>query len=59
MIEERTYHPSELKRGKCRDCGKMSNKILIGDGRCVDCIESEIFYEQSMQLMDKEGGDWL
>jgi hypothetical protein len=55
MIEERIYHPSELKRGRCRSCGEMSNEILIGDGRCVDCIEEEIFIEETMKTEPK----WL
>ena len=55
MIEERIYDPSELKRGRCRNCGEMSNEILIGDGRCVDCIEEERFIEETMKMEPK----WL
>ena len=28
---------------------KKSDEILIGDGRCIDCIELEIFYNITMQ----------
>lgn len=29
-------------------CGEKSNEILKGDGRCIDCIEAEKFYEMTM-----------
>lgn len=49
MIETRTYHCNELKTGICSSCGEHSHEILIGDGRCLDCIETELFYEETMQ----------
>ena len=48
MIET-TYLPSELKKGKCKSCGENSNEILIKDGRCVDCIREQAFFEMTME----------
>lgn len=55
MIQETIYNPNDLKRGRCRCCGEMSNEILIGDGRCVECIEEEKFIEETMKMEPK----WL
>jgi len=49
MITETTYSEHDLETGKCTSCGEQSNEILIGDGRCIDCIESEEFYEKTMK----------
>lgn len=49
MIETTTYSEHELETGKCTCCSEQSNEILIGDGRCVDCIEDEKFYEETMK----------
>lgn len=49
MIETTTYSERELETGKCTSCGEESNEILIGDGRCIDCIEADEFYEQTMK----------
>ncbi len=49
MIEETIYDPSELTHGKCKCCGEESDEILKGDGRCIDCIEEEKFYNMTMQ----------
>lgn len=49
MIQETIYNPNDLKRGKCRCYGELSNEILIGDGRCVECIEEEKFIEETMK----------
>lgn len=49
MIETTTYSELELETGKCTCCSEQSNEILIGDGRCIDCIESEKFYEETMK----------
>jgi hypothetical protein len=49
MIEERTYEPRDLKKGKCPSCGEKSNEIVVEDGRCVDCIEAERFYDETMK----------
>jgi len=44
-----TYTQFDLETGTCNSCGDESNEILIGDGRCIDCIESENFYEETMK----------
>lgn len=49
MIIETTYGPYDLESGTCISCGEKSDEILIGDGRCIDCIELEIFYNITMQ----------
>lgn len=49
MIKTRTYQNHELTNGVCSSCGEQSHEILIGDGRCIDCIESDRFYEETMQ----------
>ena len=48
MIMETIYRGSDLTRGKCSCCCEMSDEILIGDGRCVTCIQEEEF-EQLLQ----------
>ena len=48
MRTEVVYSRCDLKSGKCRSCGEKSNEILKGDGRCIDCIEAEKFYEITM-----------
>lgn len=49
MITETTYGSADLESGVCISCGEKSDEILIGDGRCVDCIECELFYKMTMQ----------
>jgi hypothetical protein len=49
MQTETTYSEFDLKRGKCTSCSEMSNEILIDDGRCVDCIEEQKFYDETMK----------
>lgn len=53
MIEETIYLPCELEHGECRQCGEESDEILKGDGRCVDCIEADKFYEETMASEDE------
>jgi len=53
MMKETIYSDFELKKGKCTSCGEKSKEILIGDGRCVDCIEDEKFYEDTMKNAPK------
>lgn len=52
MITETTYGPSDLESGICISCGEKSDEILIGDGRCADCIECELFYKMTMLNKD-------
>lgn len=49
MIEETTYSAGDLKKGKCKSCGERSSEILIDDGRCIDCIEEQKFFDESMK----------
>lgn len=51
MTNETTYSERDLETGKCTSCSEQSNEILIGDGRCVDCIEDEKFYEETMKRL--------
>ena len=49
MIEETTYHKYDLTHGICDCCEEESDEILIGDGRCIDCIEEEKFIKHTMK----------
>lgn len=49
MIKTRTYHTNELTEGVCKSCGQYNQEILVGDGRCLDCIEADLFYEETMR----------
>lgn len=49
MNSETIYSNRDLEKGKCTCCGEKSSEILIGDGRCIDCIEEEKFYEETMK----------
>jgi len=49
MITEATYSPWELKHGRCTCCDEFSNEIVIDDGRCIDCIEEEKFFNETMK----------
>lgn len=49
MTTETIYSPDELTSGYCRACGEENNEILIGDGRCLDCIEDEKFFNETMK----------
>lgn len=52
MITETNYSYDDLENGKCTSCGDETNEILPADGRCVDCIEADKFYEQSMKIFN-------
>ena len=54
MIIERTYHPSELHHGVCSYCGDESDEITE-EGLCVDCVEAELFYQETMNCNKKNG----
>ena len=49
MATETTYSEFELDKGKCTCCSEISEEILIEDGRCIDCIEEQKFYDLTMQ----------
>lgn len=48
------YPEFELDKGKCTCCGDISDEILIEDGRCIECIEDEKFYEATMLGLRKK-----
>ena len=48
MITETTYSPYNLVHGICERCGEESSKIDPRTGMCIDCIEEERFYYESM-----------
>lgn len=48
MIEERIYHLEDLHHGICIHCEEESDEITA-DCRCVDCVEEELFIEQTMK----------
>ena len=54
MTTETIYEPWELCYGVCSSCGEESDEILMGDGRCVGCIETEKFYNETMKHCDEE-----
>ena len=43
-----------LKKGKCKCCGQRSDQIVIDDGRCIDCIKEETFFEKIMKKRSKK-----
>ena len=49
MIEETIYSQSDIEHGICSSCDEESDEILIGDGRCIDCIEDQKFFEKTME----------
>lgn len=52
MITEITYASSDLHSGKCEWCGEMSDELITtedGQEVCIDCIEAEKFYQESMK----------
>lgn len=50
MITEIIYTPSDLHHGVCEWCGEESYEIVTNDAdeKCVDCIEEEKFYQETM-----------
>lgn len=49
MITETTYSPYDLTYGICERCGNESSEIDPRTGLCIDCIEEERFYYESMK----------
>ena len=49
MIIETTYEPYDLMHGVCEMCGEESSEIDSNTGWCIDCIESEKFYNETMK----------
>lgn len=48
MTTERNYPKSELHHGVCSFCGDESDEITE-EGLCVDCVEAELFYQETMK----------
>ena len=49
MIIETTYNQYDLMYGVCELCGKESSEIDPTTGWCIDCIEEERFYQETMR----------
>lgn len=56
MIIETIYSPYDLVQGICKCCGE-STKIDPITGMCPDCIEEEIFHQESMKY--NQGPQWM
>lgn len=48
MVTETIYKQEELEHGICISCSQESDEILKEDGRCIDCIEADKFYDMTM-----------
>lgn len=51
MIKEITYDLSDLHSGECEWCNEHSDELVFCDGAevCIDCIEAERFYQETMK----------
>lgn len=49
MITETIYTEEDLESGECTSCGEDNDEILIDDGRCIECVEADNFYEETMK----------
>lgn len=49
---ETIYSIYDLEEGICTCCSEESEEILIDDGRCIDCIEEQKFYELTMEGLE-------
>jgi hypothetical protein len=49
MKTETIYSEFDLEHGICTCCNEESDEILVGDGRCIDCIEEEKFFNETMK----------
>lgn len=50
-----SYGPADLTQNKCTCCGGKSSEILIGDGRCIDCIQMIEFNELCDKMCEEIG----
>ena len=57
MIIKTTYSPYDLVYGICSCCGEESEEIDPRTGMCIDCIEEERFYYESMKY--NQGPRWI
>ena len=58
MIIEKTYSPNDLVHGICPCCGEESSEIDPRTGMCIDCIEEEIFFQESMKHHNRRP-EWM
>lgn len=49
MGEITTYSQFELESDRCQCCGEKTDEILINTGTCIDCIEEQKFYDETMK----------
>lgn len=49
MIIETTYSSYDLVYGICKRCGEESSEIDPTTGICIDYIEEERFYQETMR----------
>lgn len=49
MIIEICYDHGTLKSSKCLRCSEESSEIDPTTGWCIDCIEEERFYQETMR----------
>lgn len=49
MIIETTYNKNDLIYGICAHCSEESSEIDPITGWCIDCIEEERFYQETMR----------
>ena len=58
MVSETIYNTDDLAYGVCEKCGEESSEIDPCTGWCIDCIEEERFYQESMKYQDKSFKNW-
>ena len=58
MVSETIYNAGDLIYGVCERCGEESNEIDPNTGWCIDCIEEEKFYRESMKYSEKSFKNW-
>lgn len=58
MVSETIYNAEDLMYGICEICGIESSEIDPITGCCIDCIEEEKFYQESMKYSEKSFKNW-
>ena len=58
MEFETIYNSDDLIYGVCERCGEESHEIDPDTGWCIDCIEEERFYQESMKFANKSFKNW-
>ncbi len=57
MKTETTYDQVDLEEGECTSCLEKSDQILIGDTKCVECIEDQKFFDATMEAEEARTDD--